>query len=358
MNVCLAPTTFTAGADDNVAAVDIYKTKDTGVVNSIVDVAKKYDGTLTRSFNGMDSLSINGITNNVLNSSGSYIRNSGYNRMSGLGDGALLAIRGLNGSMQNNLLNVMYFNGKSGSALGQLNRLGSTSIGGISSYIKEANIPFVSSMSGVLGNLLGGASPLTINDTIAKVSLYSNVIKQCQNNGVGGITQSVIGSIASRQIMTVVAGNVLSNAISGSYTDDLKSMAGYLGSGSLLSTKPDLLNNFTSCYANDENYIGSESNIEFEKIMSAYETVDENFYSCSRTDGDVLDVSTLVGGTDRFNEVIIDGAMQSDDLDKKVSIIATMYKPTTVEQDLGEYYPKSAFAFNQQASNIVTPLVV
>ncbi len=358
MSVSLAPTTFTAGADDKIAAVDVYKTKDTGVVNSIVDVAKKYDGTLTKSFNGMDSLSINGITNNVLNTSSNYIRNTGYSRISGLGDGALLAIRGLNGSMQNNVLSIVSYNSKSGSALNQINRLGNTSIGGITSYIKEANIPVVSDLSNALGNILGNASSITLNDTIAKISLYSNIIKQCSNAGVGGVTQAVIGSIANRQIFTAIAGNVLSNTISGSYTDDLKNMAEYLGSGSLLSTKPDLLNNFTSCYATDENYIGSESNIEFEKIMQTYGAVDENFYSCKRTDGDVLDVSTLSGGTSRFNEIITDGAKQSSDLDTKVSIIATLYKPTSVEQDLSSYYPKSAFVFNQQESSIVTPLVI
>lgn len=405
----LATPTFVSGASDKLAAVDVYKTQQqTGqVVNSVKNLLQAYDPKLARSLAGFNSLDIQSIARSALgmtglSGAGSQLLNRVMQTNPGIGN----TIRSMDSAVREQFTGLMgSVGGKATEMFGQakgavsdlmggakdlassavgsigdgFGQLGSgtfgmdnsdnfnCSIGGVTSPIKLDNI-FQTQQMGGLVNSITGMDSMVFKDNGAQVSLYTSTIKQCFDCEVSGVTKDIFATIADRQVLSIVAREVMPDVVKYSSVNDLFSLGSNLYEGELLAATPSLLNIFTRTFANNQKsqyYSGSYNSgaakhiATYAELLQAYNAAYPGWNSYVRkTDlGDeiVLDISPLVGGTPTFNNIITAGATNSGNAAEKPYLMAPMIKADGVEQLLQKQYPRTKFYFSAQVSKVADP---
>lgn len=419
----LALPTFVTGPADKLAAVDVYKTQQQAgqVVNSVRSILQKYDPTLARSLSGFNSTDIRSLTAAALKLGGAgkagAIGQQLLSRAMAVNPGIAASIRSMDAAIKEKFTSTMGsigsgINGAFGEAKGALSgamsdayssakgfvneTLGSSNfsaidpanltctIGDVTSPISFADAGRIQSLGDIINGVTGESS-FKIKDIAGEVGLYTATIKECFDCNISGATKDIFSVIADRQVVGIVAREVLPDVVRYSSIDDLYNLSTNVYQGDLLGASPSLLNLFAKSFGNDQksryyggNYSGSYSKAyggsygpsyggvnsakhtqTYADLLQAYDSTYPgwNTYIRHTDEGDeaIIDITSLIGGSPTFNSVISTGATNSDVLAEKPYLLAPILKSEDIQQQLTRQYPKTKFYFDTPVEKVKDP---
>lgn len=173
---------------------------------------------------------------------------------------------------------------------------------------------------------------------------------------------SVIGD---RQIMSIVAREVLPDVVKYSSVNDMYNLAGSLYEGELISAIPSLLNIFSRNFAKNQKSfyynLGTQKHIAtYAEILQAYDRTYPgwNTYVRNVEGGEpeiAINISPLIEGTATFNSVLKSGATNSSNINEKPYLLAPLVSGSNVEQLLANQYRQTKFYFDIKVNKVVDP---
>lgn len=389
----LALPTFVTGPSDRLAAVDVYKNQQqTGqVVNSIKNILQQYNPTLARSLAGFNSVDIQSIARVALNlggSSNSAIGQQLLSRAMVVNPNIVGSIRSMDASIRDQFTKTMgnvglNQNNQFGSTRGYIgNNAGYNSQIGYGTYdandprnfictvddvqnpISYNNVNRMQSISDLVNNITGRSS-ISFNDRGSQIGLHSSIIKECLDSNVSGVTKDIFSVIGDRQIMSIVAREVMPDVVKYSSVNDMYNIADSLYEGELAYAIPSLLNIFSRNFGNNQKSyyynLGAQKHIAtYGEILQAYNKTYPGWNTYVRNVEEsepeiAINISPLIEGTATFNKVLTAGATNSSNNDEKPYLLAPLVSGASVEQLLAQQYNRTKFYFDVKVNKVVDP---
>ena len=390
----LASPTFVTGPSDKLAAVDVYRNQQqTGqVVNSIRNILQSYNPVLARSLAGFNTMDIQSIARAALNiggSSNNMIGQQLLNRAMSTNPNISGSIRSMDSGVRDQFGRAMGNTGynqynRFGNAPGYIgNGYGRDSQMGYGNYnsrdprnltctvddiqrpVSHNNYGRMSSIGSLLNSITGKQS-IGFNDRGSQVGLHTAIIRECLDSNVSGITKDIFSVIGDRQIMSLVAGEVMPDVVRYSSTNDMYNISGGLYENELINAIPSLLSLFTKNFgSNPKSFYynqGAQQHVKsYGEIIQAYNRTYPgwNRYIRNIEDSEMpetaIDISPLLEGTPTFNSIITAGATNSPNIEEKPYLLAPLITSAGVEQLLTRQYQRSRFYFDVQVNKVVNP---
>lgn len=384
----LAPTTFVAGAQDDLAAVDVYTRTDPGVINRTPDIlrappmetigtlrggpsalallpafseAPKPPFALPSSVSGLKSMlgkSLPGIpsipgkntfgaltrstpTLNSVVSSASGIGSKALESLGGtLGTKAAAALRVLTPTLQfavaNKLNRAMP---RMGGALASGNLGAVVAVSGIQSKIPGANILNVNSLLDAVGSTTG--TPLTkVVDQGAVARMVGGLAGQGSANNVSGMVTQLWPVLTTEAQKTEAVAVALPDVISHSDLNTLKEFSS-LTPSTLTKVNSGVLNEFATNYkpaapSSNKDCVGL-----FSDIKTTFGAINPGWYSVGQGAGG-FDVSVVASASPEFKRIVSVGALASENPDDKHLLVAEKIPVLSADDVMKNVYPLAA----------------
>jgi len=348
----LAKPTFLSGAQDDLAAADVYSRTTGSVINRIQSILGADNIDLSAVLRGGDFLLkqlpiITGLT-----SGGGLILNKENLVARLIASSATLSrsITNLTGDLSNSLVAQVGLN---------LPNAGEvySKVGDVVQRVSAASISSVSSLGAMINTVTGQSNLYSIVDKDAMVGLYTGVVREATRFGIPNTFNSLMQGVTDPYIVSRVASQVLPQMINSSDTAGIYAMTQRVAPGSLTMGYPSALGDFTSKYRAPAGAVDSNRPAEFQTVMNTYSAVQPDWNTCKRptTAGvsQAVDVTRLQGGTPSFKQMIAAGVMSTTNPDTKLYAIASLFQPTTVDRELRAQFPRTVLAGNNRQRQVV-----
>lgn len=351
----LAKPTFLSGAQDDLAAADVYKRTTGTVINRIQSLIGMEDIDLSAVLRGGDFLlkQLPIITGLTAGGTLTLNKENLVARLVATSSSLSRSISSLTGDLSNSMVATI------GANLPNANEVYSK-VGDVVSQVSASALSSVSSLGAMIGQITGNANLYSIVDKDAMVGLYTGVIREATRFGLPDSFGALMTAQTDPYILNRVAAQVLPQLINSSDTAGISSMATRLPSGALTMSYPGALNDFTAKYTSPRGATDAFRVTEFQKVVGTYDQVQDGWNSCRRpTSGGAVvavDVTRLQGGTPSFKNLIAAGVMATTDPNTKLYALASVFAPTTVDRQLREQFPRTVFAGNnRQRQQVLDP---
>jgi hypothetical protein len=199
----LAATSFSAGVDEKLAIIDVYAQEGLGVLNNLID---SFTGGLSDSLAALVPPSVSAAVNNaqstllMVNKLGEVALNPDAILKSVIATSPELvsAIKTLPEMVQSGVTAVS----------GVISNI-QTTIGGVTSFIKNADITTAAGLGNLVVGLTGQQLPFKFEDIAATTTLATNLIKQTAEIGMSGVFTTLANATKLAPIMENVTKNLI-----------------------------------------------------------------------------------------------------------------------------------------------------
>ncbi len=351
----LAKPTFLSGAQDELAAADVYTRTTGNVINRIQSLLGAEDIDLSAVLRGGDFLLKQLPIITGLGAGGSLLLNKDnlISRLVASSSTLSRSIQSLTGDLSNSLVAQV---GLSLPTAGEIY----SKVGDVVQMVGSSALNSVSALGTMINQITGQSGLYTVVDKDALVGLYTGVVREATRFGLPDSFSSLMGAVTDPYIVSRVAAQALPQLVNSSDARGIYAMAERLAPGALTMTYPRALNDFSSRYNYPRGSQDQTRRSEFTSVIDTYQKVQPGWDSCKRTTtagvSQAVDVTQLQGGSSAFKQLIAAGVMGASSEDVKLYAIATLFAPTTVDQELRRQFPRTVFAGNnRQRSRVVDP---
>lgn len=331
----LATGTFTAGPQDDIAAVDVYELVTTSgkqMITSIQELANKSAefefftdalksdelGDFLKKIDGKIALDTGGLTDRLLEASSSF-----KNAYRDLSDKVRSGAAGLLGGDKAKSLMC--------------------TINDVKSKVDSANIKDIKQLGGFI-NSFTGSNIFSGKDNSALGNLLGSVVGQASSLGLKDAFTAVTSTITDYPLLTKVVKATLPLALKSGDLRLLREMSNSPAAKLINIFSPGFTNTisktFTFPSGNRRNSINS-----FDDFFTAVGNIDDQWDTLFR-DGDDTGVNllSLLGGSRDFQSLIVSGVgwyADSSTKKQKSYALASVYKQTSVYAEIRKHFPQT-----------------
>lgn len=386
----LSDTTFFAGPEEDLAAVDVYEVKDDAVINDTpaLDVSDLVDAPdYDEEFRGFtlsedlpevvskSSSGLGGLVDSVKSGAGSLfdkaksLGSSALNAVGGLGglakiatsvagpsllnrlgSGGLTGIPGLPGGGLSSLTGLLGAKGlpsivTSGLNLPIPNKLG-TSIGfgnGPLNNILPSQLGGAYQMSSLINNVTGGANPISIVDRDSSSRLMSTL-------AMGGISSGISNSFSSllplaggnRSIISSAATTCMGYSSKAGNIGAMKDIVLAAGKPAIASVGFDAMCSLSRCFTSSSSQSqqpAKKVQEDFTSITDTFSEIDNSWMKDTIGGMPAIDVSLAREGNEEFCSTMQKGALTTTDPDLKYFSMVSAFPPASPEEELRKNFP-------------------
>lgn len=354
----LAQTTWSTGATDDLATADVYdeipggspitevKNFFSGIDFSTADLirggkflAKNIPLIAGLARGGAAVFSREGLTNRILGSSS--LITTAFRQLSnsnvGLTDGILKQVK------------------DTGSIF--------ASVDGVVRRVANADVTSLNGIGRLMNDFTGknapGASLFSLNDQDGQVGLVSGIINEATRYGIPNSFGGIVNNLTNTDIVRKVADKVLPSIVSSSDTLSLKSLAEKMGGTDTLHLNPNIIGDFANKYSIPYQSTINDQRSSFQDVMAAYDTIDTNWTKTQREGGEAFNLNSILGGSQDFIKVAVDGARAVGTGDQKLLTLASVLPKVDVQKDLMSRFPATVWKENQTVTApVLDPIIM
>lgn len=333
----LTTTSFSSGAKDAAATVDVYAKTSNTVINSIQDIRTRFDTTKLSSMRGGDFSAAMGSVVRGIDAAGLIIDKSALiGRVIGSNSGLLAGFKDLSGKVGDGILSA--FDEKDGVF---------ASIGGVISKVSSSAVADVKALGSLISDVAGDAYDFVVKDNDGLAGLYTGIINEATALGIPNSFGSIVSAIRDPNIINRVAGNILPAIVGGSDTAGLLGVAAGTAQGVLRAVNPQLLNDFSRNYTNPVYNSVRDLQREGSGIFRAFDAVDNGWDKASRLGSKITDITTIQGASPAAKAAI--GAASTnqssdDSKDRSMYSLANVFSSASVADSLKSDFSAAAFS--------------
>lgn len=347
----LAQTTFSAGPNDSLASVNVYKATTNEVVNSVQDLSQRYDFSLLSSVRGGDYLkAASPIVTGLSQGAAVIDQNSLIARMVSASKAGLGTMRSLGSSALDALSGAM----DGGKEV-------MVSIGGVISSVAGSAYDDLAGLGKLIGEVTGTSDLFTVNDKEGVAGLYSGIIEECRNLGIRGAFQMVTSSITDPYLMNSIVNKSLDNIIATTDQDSLIGIALNTTKGVVQAVNPNAISDYARKYTYPLNQKIGDVTYGHQELFGAFDTIDDvwdrydRIIEAQNQDGETtqqaqraIDLTKMQNGSDDFKQMIR-AANDTEDTNRpqtKFYQLASVYNPVDVYSAAKVQFPYAALQGN------------
>jgi hypothetical protein len=333
----LTTTSFSSGAKDAAATVDVYAKSSNTVINSIQDIRTRFDTTKLSSMRGGDFSAAMGSVVRGIDAAGLVIDKSALiGRVIGSNSGLLAGFKDLSSKVGDGILGA--FDEKDGVF---------ASIGGVISKVSSSAVADVKALGSLISDVAGDAYDFVVKDNDGLAGLYTGIINEATALGIPNSFGGIVSAIRDPNIINRVAGNILPAIVGGSDTAGLLGVAAGTAQGVLKAVNPQLLNDFSRNYTNPAYNSVRDLQSEGSSIFRAFDAVDNGWDKASRLGSKITDITTIQGASPAAKSAI--GAASTnqssdDSKDRSMYSLANVFSSTSVADSLKSDFSAAAFS--------------
>jgi hypothetical protein len=337
----LSKGSFSAGAKETAATIDVYAKSANTTVNSIQDIRKLFDSDLLENFRGGNFSSGVRPIITAIGKAGLLIdKNSLFQRLVGSNPRLLAGMKSLYESVSGGITGML--EDKDGVF---------AQVSGMVSKISSAALDSVKSLGSMIGDVVGDAWNFVVDDKDGISGFYSGLIKEAQALGIPGSFKAIISTVSDPNLINRITQKVLPGIVNTSDTDGLLAAALGTAKGVVRALNPQILSDFSRKYTNPLNGEIRGLQSKGNNIFRAFDAVDKGWDRFDRVLSDgkrdsVLNLSLLQNSSkdakDAMNTAI---CLPDDDLDKtkqrEFYTLASVFKPVTVHEEIAKDFPQA-----------------
>ena len=333
----LTTTSFSSGAKDAAATVDVYAKTTNSVINSIQDIRTRFDTTKLSSMRGGDFSAAMGSVVRGIDAAGLIIDKSALiGRVIGSNSGLLAGFKDLSGKVGDGILSA--FDEKDGVF---------ASIGGVISKVSSSAVADVKALGSLISDVAGDAYDFVVKDNDGLAGLYTGIINEATALGIPNSFGGIVSTIRDPNIINRVAGNILPAIVGGSDTAGLLGVAVGTAQGVLKAVNPQLLSDFSRNYTNPVFNSVRDLQREGSGIFRAFDAVDNGWDKATRLGSKITDITTIQGASSAARAAI--GAASTnqssdDSKDRSMYGLANVFSSTSVADSLKSDFSAAAFS--------------
>lgn len=333
----LTTTSFSSGAKDAAATVDVYAKSSNTVINSIQDIRTRFDTTKLSSMRGGDFSAAMGSVVRGIDAAGLVIDKSALiGRVIGSNSGLLAGFKDLSSKVGDGILGA--FDEKDGVF---------ASIGGVISKVSSSAVADVKALGSLISDVAGDAYDFVVKDNDGLAGLYTGIINEATALGIPNSFGGIVSAIRDPNIINRVAGNILPAIVGGSDTAGLLGVAAGTAQGVLKAVNPTLLNDFARNYTNPVYNTARDLQSEGSSIFRAFDAVDSGWDKATRLGTKITDITTIQGSSPAAKAAI--GAASTnqssdDSKDRSMYSLANVFSSQSVSESLNNDFSSAAFS--------------
>jgi hypothetical protein len=217
-----------------------------------------------------------------------------------------------------------------------------------------ANLKCLTAIGGLFNDVSGIADAFSIQDSSVLLAGAGNLLTAGLAIGLYGMFGPTTANEPKKNVNKIAA-KVAKPVVKKSDTISLHSMAKTTTTGSLKTTNPTLIKDYSSNYKKQPLTTKKDVLEEHGLIMDAYNTIDPNWNTTTTANGTViLNLSKLIGASPDFNSMLKNGIISTNDTANLLMLLAASYKPTDVNSSISDNFPKVALVNTSKNINPVT----
>lgn len=323
----LSSTTFSAGVKDELAAIDIYKTKSGVKVNSIQEISHKAGNVVGNLIN-----SLTGNVGNILEDIAGDLKVNSDALMSRLFAGTpsiKAAFSGLSTFTKENVLSKLDGNTE---LIAQ--------IGGIASVVSGNNFSRISGLADI-SKRLTGTEFIALSDIKSGAALYSGLVKEANQLGIQGALTSFVSGITDNQLINQIVKESVPDLIK---YGDLPSISGILDRAigkSLFDVYPGFAKDLAKVFKLKLNRDGTLNIAEsYQGLITIFNITDSNWNKFNRENGadHGYRLSKILAGSRDHITTFQQGGRSKGTGDHKFHAMVGALKLRTVGEDTRKYF--------------------
>ena len=339
------PTIFSSGADEKLAAVDIYKTI-TGsstytnvksIINSNFDT-KSLKGLVANPFGLAINMSatLAGLSKSKLSLSKADIIGRITSSSKEIGS----VFKSANSTFQAVLTKGM-----------SLQSMPKTMQVMIGSAIKNVSISNLNSLDGVAGsiNKIAGLDVIQKKDSKSISAFIGTIVGTANDLGIDGAAGNIINALGNPKVKNLLATSIAKKLAGKTATKDLQSVVSSSSYGSVYSASSDIIYHYCKSYKGGKLKTNQELLSDYQTAFNTFNSIKTDWYLYTRRVDNSNDVcynlEPLVCENQEFFSMLDTGAIADSDPVKKVFLAAKLLKRTDVKTALKSKYPKTVFKF-------------
>lgn len=348
MSARLAPTTFASGPEDSLAAVNVYKATSNEVVNSITDIAQKYDFSLLDSVRGGDYLrAASPIVTGVIDGAAVINKEGLISRLVGASEAGMGTLREMSSGVLDSVSGAIDW-GKDVYV----------EVEGVASKVAGSAIESLSDLGKLVGDVTGTSDLFKVTDNEGVAGLFSGIIDECRNLGIRGAFSLVTSSITDPNLLNNIVGKSLDNVIATSDKESLIGIAAKTTKGVISAVNPYAISDFARQYTYPLNQKIGEVTYGHADLFTAFDTIDDAWDKYDRVvevydaEGNkqletqrAIDVTTVQGSSSDFKSLIRaanDANQSTDDRpESKFYQLGELYESVDVRSSAKSQFPYS-----------------
>lgn len=336
----LASSSFSAGAKEVAATVDVYAKTTRDTINSIQDVRKLFDTDLLESFRG----------GNFAGGLRPIIK--GIDSLGLILDKSALVTR-LLGSNPRLMAGFKKLTGGIGDAITKMYEAKDgifATVNGVVQKVSAAAVENVKALGGLIGDVVGDAWDFVVDDKDGLSTFYSGLIKEAQELGIPNSFKEIIATVRDPNLINRITQKVIPGIVGTSDVGGLLAAAVGTSKGVLTALNPQILSDFSRKYMSPLNGTTRDLQRKGNDIFRAFDAVDKGWDKMDRILGDgerdsIFDLSMLQNSSKDAKEAIRSGiAIPAPDLEKKdrdFYTLAETYKPVSVHEEIKKDFPQA-----------------
>ena len=337
----LSKSSFSAGAKETAATVDVYAKSANTTVNSIQDIRKLFDSDLLENFRGGNfSGGVRPIITAISKVGLLVDKNSLFQRLVGSNPRLLAGMKSLYESVSGGITGML--EDKDGVF---------AQVSGMVSRISSSAIDSVKSLGSMIGDIVGDAWNFVVDDKDGISGLYSGLIAEAQALGIPGSFKAIISTVTDPNLVNRITQKVLPGIVNSSDTDGLLAAALGTAKGVVRALNPQILSDFSRKYTNPLNGEIRGLQSKGNNIFRAFDAVDKGWDRFDRVLNDgskdnVLNLSLLQNSSKDAKDAMRTATyLPAVDLDmskkREFYALADVFKPVTVHEEIAKDFPQA-----------------
>lgn len=326
----LAVPTFVAGPLEKTAAVDIYKEKGNGVINSI------------QAFGVSNGINLSGLlaggsffkTGVSILKFGVALKNVKFTK-------AALIAR-LSASVPNIVTILRSSNDSLISTIGDNIAQGSQAlavVGSVSRVISGQSLDKVTELGKIINSVSNNKDAFSVKDENTQVGLISGLVKEATRYGIPKTLPTLLAVVDNPRTQQRISALVLPEVIAKGDIGGLADVHNAAGPGAAQLLYPELIQDISANYTLPESCTRQQYASEFNQIKETYRAVSPQWDSIKRAGTAVLDISKIVKGSKDFSKILQDGASGSSIVEEQFYALAGLFKSKPVDAELKKQFP-------------------
>ena len=357
--MCLAPTTFSSGAKDDLATADVYKLNTSVPINSVQDIiddAVLDNAGVLRSSTKALNIKLSEAEIAKANAEGLAAKNSAglLERLKG----ASGEIAGLMRSIPAPALNGILKDIGLASAVNKIK----TTINGVTRIMPNNMLPNISGAGSLINGV--GCSPNAYGyyDQAANVGMYSGIINYSMMNGMGNSFGTMMSCRTDKNMINQVAFQSIPNAVAYSDSDSLFSMSQLTTPGAMNSRYPNLIDNYSTSYSTPNADGSRRDPYVFNTVTDSFNSINPSWNQATRQTSSgpesIFNISKINGGSNDFQNLIRAGVMTKQPNANPLMLLASVLPKTNVLSEINKKFPLTALLSTTSALASKDPITV